>query len=516
MAANDRSKVIQHLRRVALRKDGAGLTDAQLLEEYLNRREEAALAALVHRHGPMVWGVCRRVLPNYHDAEDAFQAAFLVFVRKAASIASPELLANWLYGVAHQTALKARATTAKRSMRERQVKEMPEPAAAENDLWNELQPLLDQELSRLSDKYRSAIVLCDLEGKTRKEAARQLGVPEGTVAARLSRGRKMLAQRLVRHGLAISAGSLAAVMAQNTASAAVPSLVVGSTIKAANLFAAGQTAAAGGISAKAVALMEGVLKAMFHTKLKIATTIVLGMGLLGISWGLYPTRAAAPPEAKDVAAPPPPSESAKAGKERGIPAKEDQGEKKIHLPKGPAPAQVLVSLTKDGKLVVKAEQFVALGIHHLPLPHAAALPVPVPEGAHPGPRVLFRDIDGDLAATARPQDPTELSYDLKEVQVIDTKGKEIGKKELAKLLEQETIAVATFGDQPPDPLHLRILKEGTLVFMLPLPPPDKIPFPGAKQTMLHGLGPATFAVWFLRKLPSAGESGEQCFGPIDE
>src|SRR5262249_55553423 len=159
-------------------------------------RDEATLATLVRRHGPMVWGVCRRVLHNYHDAEDAFQATFLVLVRKAASIASPGLLANWLYGVAHQTALKARATAAKRRARERQVTEMPEPALSERPLWDDLQPLLEKELSRLPDKYRVAIVLCDLEGKTRKEASRQLGVPEGTLAARLARGRGMLAKRL--------------------------------------------------------------------------------------------------------------------------------------------------------------------------------------------------------------------------------------------------------------------------------------------------------------------------------
>src|SRR5215472_5358117 len=125
MATSQMSGVIQHLRRTVLLRDGAGLTDGQLLEDFLSRREEAALAALVYRHGPMVWGVCRRVLRNYHDAEDAFQATFLVLVRKASSIASPELLANWLYGVAHQTALKARATTAKRRSREGQVMKMP-------------------------------------------------------------------------------------------------------------------------------------------------------------------------------------------------------------------------------------------------------------------------------------------------------------------------------------------------------------------------------------------------------
>src|SRR5882672_11131187 len=111
MATSEMSEVIQHLRRAVLLQEGAGLTDGRLLENYISRRDEAALAALVRRHGPLVWGVCRRVLRNYHDAEDAFQATFLVLIRKAASIASRELLANWLYGVAHQTALEARATT---------------------------------------------------------------------------------------------------------------------------------------------------------------------------------------------------------------------------------------------------------------------------------------------------------------------------------------------------------------------------------------------------------------------
>src|SRR5947209_1042933 len=229
MATSQVSAIIHHLRRTVLPRGGADLTDGQLLEDYISRRDEAALAALVRRPGPMVWGVCRRVIRNYHDAEDAFQATFLVLVRKAASIASPELLANWLYGVAHQTALKARATTAKRRARERQVTEMPELAVAEQDLWNDLQSLLDQELSRLPDKYRVAIVLCDLEGKTRKEAARQLGVPDGTLAARLARGRVMLAKRLARHGLTVSGGSLAVVLAQNTASASAPMSVVFST-----------------------------------------------------------------------------------------------------------------------------------------------------------------------------------------------------------------------------------------------------------------------------------------------
>jgi RNA polymerase sigma factor (sigma-70 family) len=297
MATSQMSELMQHLRRAVLLRDGAGLTDGQLLKDYLSRRDEAALEALVRRHGPMVWGVCRRVLHNYHDAEDAFQATFLVLVRKAGSVVPREMVANWLYGVAHQTALKARATNAKRRARERQVTEMPEPVVTEQDLWNDLQPLLDQELSRLPDKYRVAIVLCDLEGKTRKEAARQLGVPEGTLAARMARGRGMLAKRLARHGLAVSGASLAAVLAQNAASASAPTTVVSSTIKAASLFAAGRAAATGVISAKVAALTEGVVKAMLLRKLKIGAAMLLvfaGIGLAGLALNSAPLQAELP------------------------------------------------------------------------------------------------------------------------------------------------------------------------------------------------------------------------------
>jgi hypothetical protein len=281
-------------------------------------------------------------------------------------------------------------------------------------------------------------------------------------------------------------------MTQNAMSASVPSAVVGSTIQAASLFAAGQAAAAGGISVQAIALMEGVLKAMLLTKLKIAAPIVLGMGLLGIGWGLCLSRAAAPPsEASEVTPAPqePITQHADATSnalEEGKPAKDGPGEKKVRLPKGPAPVQVLVSWDKDGKLVVKAEQMVALGVRRPPLP----------DDPHPGPRFLFKTIAGGAA----PKEPTQLSYDPKEVRVFDTKGKEIEKKKWTKRLKEETLAVASFGDQPPDPLHLRILKEGTLVFLLPFPPPDKIPLPGAEHALYQEIGSATIRPWFIRKL----------------
>ena len=221
--------------------DGGGMTDGELLARFLSSRDEDALAALVRRHAPMVWGVCRRLLRNHHDAEDAFQATFLVLVRKAADVPR-QAVANWLYGVARQTAVRLRATAAKRGRRETQVVNMPEPTVAEvRDA--DLQAVLDEELSRLPDHYRGVIVLCDLEGMTRKEAARQLGIPEGSVASRLARARAMLAKRLTRRGVVFSGGSVAAVLSAGSASASAPPALVASTIKAASLLAAGQAAA---------------------------------------------------------------------------------------------------------------------------------------------------------------------------------------------------------------------------------------------------------------------------------
>jgi RNA polymerase sigma factor (sigma-70 family) len=280
------NKVLDHLRRAVLGGQEADLTDGQLLACYISRRDEAAFATLVQRHGPMVWGVCRRVLGNPHDADDAFQATFLVLVRKAASILPREMVGNWLYGVAHQTALKARALTAKRWTRERQMTPMPEPEVVEQDCWRDLQPLLDQELSALPDKYRAAVVLCDLEGKSRKEAARHLQIPEGTLSSRLTTARTLLAKRLTRHGFVVSAGVLARLLSPYAASAGAPPLVVSSSIKAASLLATEQAAAAGLISAKAAALTKGVLASMLLTKLKTAVGIIVAVTFVGITVGL--------------------------------------------------------------------------------------------------------------------------------------------------------------------------------------------------------------------------------------
>jgi RNA polymerase sigma factor (sigma-70 family) len=279
MRTSPTDSLIDHLRRAVLLPDGVGLGDGELLERFIERHDEAAFAVLVNRHGPMVWGVCRRLL-HEHDAEDAFQATFLVLARKAASIRSKGMVGNWLYGVAHQTALQVRRTAARRRAKEVQVTKMPDIKALEPGPWADIQPLLDEELTRLPEIYRAVIVLCDLEGRTRKKVASHLGVPEGTVAARMARARAMLAKRLTQRGVTLSGGALAAVLAQQAASAGVPKSVVVSTIKAVSLLAAGKAAATGVVSVKVAALTEGVMKAMLFNKLKWPIAVVLILGFM--------------------------------------------------------------------------------------------------------------------------------------------------------------------------------------------------------------------------------------------
>jgi RNA polymerase sigma factor (sigma-70 family) len=286
MTASPINRVVGRLRHAALRQTIEHRTDAQLLEGFISRRESAAFEALVRRHGAMVLGVCRRVLGNDADADDAFQATFLVLVRKAASVVPRERVGNWLYGVAVRTAMKARAMSGKRRARERQAAERPraQPGPADND--QDLQAVLDAELERLPEKYRAAIVLCDLEGKTHREAARVLGWPDGTLSTRLVAARRLLAQRLTRRGVAMSAGAPTALLTPSAAQAGVPVSLLVSTVQAAAAVAAGQ-AAAGAFPAKVAALAEGVLKAMLIAKLKTTAALLLGLALFGgITGGL--------------------------------------------------------------------------------------------------------------------------------------------------------------------------------------------------------------------------------------
>jgi RNA polymerase sigma factor (sigma-70 family) len=282
------NSVLRHLRRVALLPRADGPSDADLLESFLSRRDEAAFEALLRRHGPMVLGVCRRVLGNRHDAEDAFQATFLVLVRKGTTIRPRELVGNWLWGVAYRTALKARAMNTKRRTKEWEAQLAEKPRAPVNGALEAMLGRLDEALGRLPEKYRVPLVLCELEGRSRKEVARTLGLPEGTLSWRLAQAKKMLAKKLAQHGATLSAGAVAVVLSQGAASAALSASLLKSTAKAGLHLAAGR-GLVGAVPPKVVALTQGVLKAMLLTKLKVASwavgvVLLAGAGAVGLTY----------------------------------------------------------------------------------------------------------------------------------------------------------------------------------------------------------------------------------------
>jgi RNA polymerase sigma factor (sigma-70 family) len=293
MSSEPAQPVLRFIRKITA-PDSAGSTqDAQLLARFVVQHDEAAFAALVRRHGPMILGVCRRVLRDAHDAEDAFQATFLVLVRKARSLGKPESLGNWLYGVAYRTALKAKAEAARRRALERQIVALTGTDPAAEVIGHEVRLVLDDEVNRLPSKYRAPLVLCYLEGQTQEEAARTLGCPRKTVTTRLTRARERLRIRLRRRGVALSAGALTAVLSQSTVSAGLPIPMVDSTVQAAIQFAAGKAAAAGAVSARVAALTKGVLKAMLMTKLKAVAALLLAVSVVGTGVGVWTYRALA-------------------------------------------------------------------------------------------------------------------------------------------------------------------------------------------------------------------------------
>src|SRR5437868_14284770 len=220
MADGPLTDVLRYLRRLAPR-DAAAETDRALLERFIRDRDESAFEALLSRHGPMVWGVCRGLLSDPHAAEDAFQATFLILVRKAGSVGRRELIANWLYGVAQRVARRARAAAARRHGKEQRATEVT--AFGTDDAASaELVRVIHEELDRLPTKYRSPVVLCCLEGKTCEEAASELGWTRGAVRGRLERARGRLRERLVRRGVALSAALLADPLTGQGLAAVVP------------------------------------------------------------------------------------------------------------------------------------------------------------------------------------------------------------------------------------------------------------------------------------------------------
>jgi RNA polymerase sigma factor (sigma-70 family) len=278
MAIGGYGSVLRQIQRLFDRGTVAALDEGQLLERFVAGRDEAAFEALVARHGPMVLGVCRRLLADPNDADDAFQATFLVLVKKAHSIRDAALLGNWLYGVAYRVAARARAQSARRRAREAPGAEEAAVEASRDGERGELRSVIDEEVNRLPEKYRAPIVLCYLQGQTHEAAAERLRWPVGTVRSRMARARELLRARLVRRGLALPAGVLGATLAAESASAAVSPALREATVRAALQVAAGKAIAAGVVSAGAASLTEGVLKAMFASKIKGLAAVVLALG----------------------------------------------------------------------------------------------------------------------------------------------------------------------------------------------------------------------------------------------
>jgi RNA polymerase sigma factor (sigma-70 family) len=272
MASGQLGQLIQHLRSYLGAQTARTSTDGELLHRFASQGEQQAYATLVERYAPLVVGVCRRVLQDEHAAEDAFQATFLVLWRKASSLDGRGSIANWLYTVAYHLALKAKIRADQRRAHERQVPAMPDVETQNEPVWNELRPLLDEELERLPPKYRSPMVLCYLAGKTNEQAAQELGWTKDTVRGRLAKARELLRARLARRGVTVASTALAAVLADNAAQAVVPAAWMNATLQTAALLGAGSAA---GISGSVLALANSFLRDTLIFKVKLLASLCL-------------------------------------------------------------------------------------------------------------------------------------------------------------------------------------------------------------------------------------------------
>jgi RNA polymerase sigma factor (sigma-70 family) len=279
MANKPLNGVMQHVRKLAAIQAAREAADQQLLQQFVRSSDEAALTVLIERYAPMVLGVCRRALGCVHDAEDACQATFLVFSRKAATIRKRTALGSWLHAVALRVTANLKRERVRRERRERNSRDRVCGNPADEVSWAEVQAALDEELGRLPERFRAVLILCYLEGKTRDEAAEQLELSAGTLHGLLERGRKLLADRLTRRGVTLSAGLFGMALSESIAPASLSATQVLATAHASSLFALGKPVGEA-VSATVLQLSQQVLKGMIMTKLKILSASVICTALL--------------------------------------------------------------------------------------------------------------------------------------------------------------------------------------------------------------------------------------------
>lgn len=422
--------------------------DRDLIARFVSAHDEDAFAEIVRRHGAMVLAVCRRVTGRAHDAEDAFQAAFLVLAKRAGHLTRPELLGNWLYGVAFRTALDARA--ARRRAEDRAVSTAPEPASPEPpDDTTELRRVIDEELARLPDKYRSAVVLCDLEELPRAVAAQQLGIPEGTLSSRLAHARKLLAGRLTRRGVTASAAALAAALTRDAGATVVPHHLTHTTVQLAVRFVLAPGSVPPGAPPDVSSLTEGALKAMLVTRLRQTFAVgLLACGLVGVGGALaqqlgVPSNEAPPvvterqlliDQETDTFV----TQPKKGAEPKKIGAK---GVEDDDVPYGSFPSQAVVRI-EDGKLIVRQRTQAAEAVTQTVGEQAVT---------------SYRMKSSVRAAT----------YDPADIAVFDMKGSRLAPKVWKEALKTDVHALVTHDGKLPNPRELTLFKQDALLIVLP-------------------------------------------------
>lgn len=427
-------------------------TDRELLARFIRSRDEEAFAEIVRRHGRMVLAVGQRVTRQPQDAEDAFQAAFLVLARRAAHLSRPDQLANWLYGVAYRTALEARA--ARRRATEHTVPAGCEPMSPEPpDDTGELRRVIDEELSRIPDKYRTAIVMCDLEGLPRAEAAIRLEIPEGTLSSRLAYGRKLLAGRLLRRGITSSAGAVAVALAREAMGSTLPRHLILLTARSAARSSAGIPCEL--VSPTVSSITDGVMKAMLATRLRLMIGTVMGLGLLGLSaFGLaqVPAGVPAPPAPARAPAQPVPTDPF-TGNYIGQQSRDEKAEKvaakgiedeDVPLPATPSQAVVRV---EDGKLIIRQRTY--------------------------GYRYVQQEVSGQRVYGAQMKSSvTARTFDPADVSVFDMKGNRLQNKAWRDKLKNDVHALVAYDGKLPNPRELALFKDDILLIVLPSGSPN--------------------------------------------